>query len=516
GAFAGKSSAGSVPPSVHRQTLTVSLTEQPWLRDHELYRQPPEWPDDTDRFPIVPITTMVEMFADAATRLAPGRTVVSIESVRAHRWLQAAPPTTVELVASAVAPDRVEVALEGYAKATVVFGDRPDEAPLPSLEPLRSPRPSPLDPAALYREHWMFHGPAFQGIRHFAALGENGIDGELEALPTPGATLDNAGQLYGWWVMASVDRDFLALPQSIERVELFQPLSPGTRVPTRVRVREMDERTVRADLELLCAERVAVRITGWVDRRFDSDPQLWEMLRGPERHLLSTILSGVAAVVDERWPNAASRELIARRYLTAPERAEYDSLNPRAQRARLLGRVAAKDAVRAALWAEGHGQLFPHEIGIGNDDRGAPLVTSGPAQGWPLSIAHRDSVGVALVGARGGTPVGIDVELIEPRGDEAVAAILLPAEQTLLLAAFPDTPAHDWVTRAWAAKEAAAKATGQGLQGRPKDFSINAVDGMRIQVGGRWVSTVAVDAPIQDTGQKGSESRRYVIAWTDP
>ncbi|MBO0730002.1 MAG: acyltransferase domain-containing protein, partial [Acidimicrobiaceae bacterium] len=44
GAFAGKSSAGSVPPSVHRQTLTVSLTEQPWLRDHELYRQPPEWP----------------------------------------------------------------------------------------------------------------------------------------------------------------------------------------------------------------------------------------------------------------------------------------------------------------------------------------------------------------------------------------------------------------------------------------------------------------------------------------
>jgi phosphopantetheinyl transferase len=249
------------------------------------------------------------------------------------------------------------------------------------------------------------------------------------------------------------------------------------------------------------------------------------MIRDPERHLTATIMPGGVAVVDERWPDAASRELIARRNLRAAERAQYETLNPNAQRAWLLGRIAAKDAVRAALWAEGHGDLFPAEVAIANDERGAPAVTDGPGQQIPVSIAHRDSLGVALAGVRGGSSVGVDVERIAPRGDAAVAAICSPAERALLTATFPDVDDDELITRAWAVKEASAKAAGTGLQGRPKDLSISAADGERLCVAGRWVTSTVVDSPVQPQWDPAippppptttsSESRRYVFAWTD-
>jgi phosphopantetheinyl transferase (holo-ACP synthase) len=49
---------------------------------------------------------------------------------------------------------------------------------------------------------------------------------------------------------------------------------------------------------------------------------------------------------------------------------------------------------------------------------------------------------------------------------------------------------HDeWLTRAWAAKEAVGKAEGSGLAGRPKDFAITACGPDGIVVRGRTVGT---------------------------
>src|SRR4051794_33397200 len=102
--------------------------------------------------------------------------------------------------------------------------------------------------------------------------------------------------------MATAEADFLALPQSISRIEFFgpQPLH-GEPVATTVRIVELEPRSVRADLELTWQGTVYVRITGWVDRRFDSDPPLWLMLREPEHHLLASAQPGGYVAVEERW-----------------------------------------------------------------------------------------------------------------------------------------------------------------------------------------------------------------------
>ncbi len=76
--------------------------------------------------------------------------------------------------------------------------------------------------------------------------------------------------------------------------------------------------------------------------------------------------------------------------------------------------MAAKDAVRYWLWEHGAGGLYPAQIRIRNASGGQPHVDGPFDADLRISIAHRAGVGVAIVGEA--VDVGIDVELIESRG----------------------------------------------------------------------------------------------------
>jgi hypothetical protein len=183
-----------------------------------------------------------------------------------------------------------------------------------------------------------------------------------------------------------------------------------------------------ADLELLHQGCVFARITRWVDRRFDSDEPLWTSLRDPERLLVSSPVGENVVAVEERWSDSASRWLMAGRYLGARERATYESLNPRDQRTWLLGRIAAKDAVRHRLWARGHGPLFPVEVPLVDQGDRAACVPEGPAAGTQVAmavcpwaaVAGVDVPAIDLVPAEG------DAEETRRRLENELAASALP------------------------------------------------------------------------------------------
>ena len=410
-------------PEVSEEVLDVSLKRYPWLADHCFYRQPDGWTDLSDRFPVVPMTTMVELLAGAARRLEPDLTVTCIENVRALRWLPSVPATRAVLTARRTGALEFKTAIEGYARANVHLAASRPPSPVPSASPLRNARASPVGAHALYADHWMFHGPAFQGVREIGDLGDNGVDGAIESLPTPGAWLDNAGQLLAWWLMATSPIDFIALPQSIDRIEYFGPQPPpGETVTTKVRIVDLQPRTLRSDLELIWNGAVVVRITGWVDRRFDSDPPLLLMHREPEHRLVATQTGEGYLAVEERWGDSASRELMARRYLDSGERTIYGALNPHEQRLWLLGRIAAKDAVRNLLWSDGHGPLFPVQVPLTDDGPHAVVVSDGPASGIRVAVAQIAWIGVAAIDAS-----TIHIELVQ-HGDRNTASARLHEE----------------------------------------------------------------------------------------
>jgi phosphopantetheinyl transferase len=492
-AAAGRAVVEAYRASRQARAITVrrslSVASDPALLDHCFYRQPAGWPTASDRYPVVPMTMTIAMMIDAARRLAPNRCAIAVEDVRALRWLAVAPPVDIEMTARIVDHDCVDVDVPGYARATVRFADSFPTAPAPAFAPLTNAQPATMTARRMYDDRWMFHGPAYQGVSELSAVGSDGVDGVIDALPAPGALLDCAGQLMGWWVMQHESRDRLAMPVRIERIALFAPdPAAGERVACSVRIREVAERSVRADLELVARGRLWARIDSWEDRRFDSDDAVWSVLMYPELNVLAEA-RGPYVIAREHWRAAASRELMMRRYLGERERATHDEVGPRARRGWLLGRIAVKDAARMRAWKSGKRAIYPIEIEIANDASGRPFVVGSPL---PISVAHKDELAVAIVGDAG-EDIGIDIEPIEPRTDAFAAIAYTPTELAM------PGPRDELLTRLWAAKEAVAKAHGTGLTD-PKRFEARATSDGRLAIGDYVV----------DTQRDGD----YVIAWT--
>nr|MDT0664172.1 polyketide synthase dehydratase domain-containing protein [Micromonospora sp. DSM 115978] len=359
----------------------------PYVIDHCFFKQPPGWPDIADRFPVVPMTGVVEIMIDEARALAPGRVPVTVRDLRALRWLAIEPAAEVTIVSTVVGDGLVRVSVEGYARGTIVFADSYPDPPrgtdvTDDLGPggaLADEVPAPEQPPAIY-EAWMFHGPGYQGMERIDALAPDGVRGELVVRSAPGALLDSVGQFFGYWATRYLPVDWSLLPARVSEFRFYGPPPvEGERLYCVVRIRGVDDTSVTADMELRDADgALRTHVVGWTDRRFAADEVIWAMNCDPGGRAIGAQTPDGWVFVRERWKDSASRDLVLRHYLATVERGELAAKNPRAARGWSLGRVAAKDAVRHWLWARGADKVWAIEVGVGNDPLGAPKVSSLP------------------------------------------------------------------------------------------------------------------------------------------
>lgn len=473
-------------PKQWRRTLRLSLDTHPELLDHCFFRQPRDWPEPGDRFPVVPMTASLQTVMEVAREMAPDRVVVGVEKLRAYTWIAVERPLDIEVEATYDGSEWVDVELVGYLRARVRLADRYPDPPPARFGPCRGERPAPMTAEEIYRDRWMFHGPSYHGIVELSGVGEDGIRGVLENLPTPGALLDCAGQLMGLWIMLHSERDRMAMPVIVDEVRFFGPdPEPGERFDCQVWIRRSGARQVRADLELSREGRTWAFIEGWVDHRFQTDERLWEVMMHPEHRLLSEPLDGVPGgrSLSLELRDQAMADYWARRYLTNAEIAAMRARRGPAQRTWLYGRMAAKDAVRAWLWEQGAGPIFPIEIEILPDEAGRPVVRGPGCERLEVSIAHKPGRAVAMVRQEG--PAGIDLERVEER-DEGFVDLAFTAPERALL---EGRDRAEWIARLWVAKEAVAKSLGAGLGGNPRRFEVVEIVAERLRVGDFWVAT---------------------------
>lgn len=511
--------AGHAPPTPPSRTTTLRVSPEamPHLLDHCFFPQRPGWPVVEDRWPVVPATTIVRHMMDAA-EAATGLRAVAVHGARFDRWLTAAPPVDVPVTVTPEDPGRVSVTFGPTARAVVEVAPAHPAPPAARTRPPVPERIPDHTAAQLYSERWMFHGPAYQGVSELTAIGDRHVRGVITSPAAPGALLDNVGQILGYWIMSTRTERTVVFPVQMREMRFHGPHpAPGTKVGCLVRITSLTDTVLEADVELTVGGRVWARIGGWQDRRFDNDPETRPVERFPERNTLSEGRPGGWALVHERWPDLASRELIMRNSLAGVERVRYAEHAPRGRRQWLLGRIAAKDAVRQWLWQHGEGPVYPAELRVENDDLGRPYVIGAHGRTLPgldVSLAHRAEAAVAIV--RPHTPgpgPGIDIEEVTRREPAAVAAALGADELRLLYGLGPDTDL--WFSRFWAAKEAVAKAEGTGFGGRPRDFTVleAAPDGSRLLVSGRLERAYPVRcAPVRNP--PALPDRAYVVAWT--
>jgi phosphopantetheinyl transferase len=167
--------------------------------------------------------------------------------------------------------------------------------------------------------------------------------------------------------------------------------------------------------------------------------------------------------------------------LSRREREAWRGLGASAKRQRewLLGRAAAKDAVRRLVERRHGARLCPADVEILPDERGRPRVggawTERLGVAPTVSISHSNGVAVALAAIEGHRSVGIDIESLShsPPGFETAA---FTSREREFLASLPKEMRPEWSLRLWCSKEAAGKALGRGLAAGLTALQLKTVD----------------------------------------
>lgn len=352
------------------RVLDVSTSAMPYLLDHCMAAQRPGWPDETDRRPVMPATTMIAHLMQAAEASAPGRVVTEVRDVQFRKWLIAAPATRVEIDLQPLDRDSVQARLGEHCSAVIVLGSsyparRPDVWP-----PAPDERPTAITAQQMYAERWMFHGPAFQGMTRADGISPTSIRGQITVTSPPGALLDNLGQLIGQWLTERQPDRCVAFPARIDRITFHtaEP-PPGTTVDSAVRVTRLSPEEIVVDGQIVLDGRAAISVEGWHDYRVEGDQRVCAVHRKPDRCTLAERRNDGWWMLADPWTNLPSREFYMHKYLGAAERQEYRDCPPQLRRRWLLARIVVKDAARGWLSRAGFGHRYPAEL----------LVTGGPA-----------------------------------------------------------------------------------------------------------------------------------------
>jgi phosphopantetheinyl transferase (holo-ACP synthase) len=254
----------------------------------------------------------------------------------------------------------------------------------------------------------------------------------------------------------------LALPETVSVTALLPTLT---------------ERATEANLEVVAQGNVVLKINGINSRRVILSP-LWEnFVADPVAGALATQVAVSDHLVDRGVIMQADQSILPDDevildwcldyLLTRGEQAIWrDSAKTKKRKIDwLLGRIAAKEAVRKQIQSISGRVLGPHDIEIVSQASGAPLVRLADYN-LPeilVSISHTQGAGFALATLGGAGKPGIDAEIIRER-EQAFAATFLKPHELSYLATCPKDRINVELTRLWSAKEALYKACGGAFE----------------------------------------------------
>ena len=362
------------------------------------------------------------------------------------------------------------------------------------------------------------HGPAQAGAHDLGPAKAGPEDlGPAKAgghqMLTDAVLLDAAGQALAFWAKERLGPHVDVFPFAVRAIHVFQPPpAPGTPVRCDVRASLEGDLQTTCDIDIVDAQGNAVyRIEAWQDRRFELPRALLQVRINPRQAVLSTPWDAPIAGLDRADGLVCCRveglpeelieanhgiwgQMLAHLILGRRERAQWAALSGVAKRRHewLLGRAAAKDAVRRLLASRFGVTVAAADVEILPDAHGRPEVHGAWRQRLHVapvvSIAHSGGVAVALAALDGRPLVGIDIERLSARGNDAYANVAFAPQERQLVSALDDDARREWHLRMWCAKEAVGKALGRGLApglGAVQVTEASLADGaVRLKLGG--------------------------------
>jgi 3-oxoacyl-(acyl-carrier-protein) synthase/phosphopantetheinyl transferase (holo-ACP synthase) len=483
------------------RTIRFDLNDHPYLLDHMIVRQPVNRPLE-EKNPVVPFTMTIETLCEHTQELVPGKKILRVSSAGVQKWIPVREPFVAKMTGQWKTNDCISWTLQDYASGDIALGeaypavpeeyekeiDLGDEYILPQLPQKEQ----------IY-SFFLFHGPQYQSIIELTKLTKKGLRAHIYKSEGKGSMLDNLGQLLGLHCQLSFDNNRATFPMKVDEILFYQDFydQKGIFEYTLI-IKDITDYELVSKVVIKRNGKVWCVVNGWHNRRLDYSRNATNIIMGPQRCIMAKRLNdNVFYYNNEDRMKVSIFDFLHERYLNFKERKHYHSLYPNQARDYLISRIALKDGVRKYIQKEEDDVLlFPIEISVQYDEKGKPCLY-GPEElnGIEVSIAHKGSESVVMVSDK---PAGIDIEKIEARNKEFTDMAFTPHELDLLKG--KDNYA-EWTTRFWVAKEAYGKMLGLGLQGNPKQYEIESIDGE--------------DLTIKNTIIKTAKHRNdFVIGWT--
>jgi acyl transferase domain-containing protein len=471
--------------------------------------------------PVVPFSVMAEMVAQVgALVVEPGLVLEGLEGVHAHKWVQYRETHLLELRGERTPQDpfKVRVTLhelqaDGSEDPRLVyegvacFTDQRPEPVEPGPFELNEPEECVFTADRLYDEQWLFHGPIMQALVEIGPISLGGVSGAIEVLPLaellkPGAAaafhtdpivVDTFTHLLGCWGLDRFEEGDVVFPLGMGRLSIFGDGPPaGTPITCRIKVRGVERHRILVDADLVRPDgRLWMTIEDWADWRFYWPGRYRDVFRAPdlvfigEELPLPGISPGAACAVWLAPPADMARpvwrEVLEQTQLAPMERAAGLAMDePDRQRThRIWGRVAAKEAVRRLWLADGGPPRYPADLTIEPDRNGKlrlrdlaePDLHDVPA----IAIAHDGGAAFALAARDPSRLPGVGIQSIEDRADGFDESSLTAGERSLLSQRLLETR-REWIARIGCAKQAAARAIGLEVGGRPAYCEVVSID----------------------------------------
>jgi acyl transferase domain-containing protein/phosphopantetheinyl transferase (holo-ACP synthase) len=486
--------------------LTLNLATDLYLLDHAIGGT--AGVVENTRVHLVPLMVSLEIMAEAAqahySRLnaahsrhdstAPNGVIVKLEQVKAFRRLVVdAGNLDLRLVVSGDA-NKLHVEMFDSASAEnvlmmadYIFAEHYQAPKQPELKVSGSSPTVLTEHSKLYTPETMFHGPTMQSVKEVATVGNKCIKGSCAASPALNwiaesqasgqflinpLLLDNASQFVLFYLYEKHLSATALLPFFIESVEFFSdPAALSPVVEVAATLPALSERATAAEVEVLDGGKVVLRVNSINSRRVMLN-EIWQRyVQNPSTSWLGKAVETAESVADRCAIMQVSQDVLSDDdvilewcldyLLTKDELTDWRSQSQSKKRKNdwLLGRIAAKEAVRM-LVKNGTGHVLgPHDIEIKTQTDRSPHVLIKDQDLPPIliSISHTAGQGFALATfANAGKP-GIDAEIVQEREADFATTFMQKSE----LHNFDKLPAAEkanHLTVVWAAKEAMYKA----------------------------------------------------------
>ena len=397
----------------------------PILADHSFGRLGAPHASRTTRKPlaVVPFTLSLELLAEAAGRLAPGR-LRTISDIQAHRWLALDDGSldveiSVEQLPGANDEDlacaRMYQLVDGQPRLAfegVVHLGPSCLAPAKSRQEREIGSRGPRWTVHNFYRQFAFHGPTFQGLDRALSVSEDSIEANAVVTRFTGpdrrdlrldpALLDCAGQLVAFWLLEYGESDFGIFPLRAQSVSLYRLPPPGMHVRCRGNIQFLAGESTVASFEFSDPEdNLIAKVEGLQQKliRFPAGLNA-ALTRSPETVFLSKISDpfGATAMDLDEWALLNAHGGIWARalaHLILDER-EFQEWNRFAGSSRrvpwLLQRLVAKDAYRR--WAEERGQrIAPSQLHI--EPSGEGKVRASGREGPALTLVRKEKLFLA-------------------------------------------------------------------------------------------------------------------------